>query len=72
MKKILVIFILIYSIGVFAKGQHKLDTTPEPDSNVLSLELEENYYHIANKTSQSNTNYINAILSYSFDYEFDA
>ena len=72
MKKILIIFLLLYSSVSFAKGQHKLDTIPEEENDILSLEIEDNYYHIPSQTAQTDTNYINAILSYSFDFGFDA
>lgn len=72
MRNLLLIFILLFSGVVYSKGQHKLDTTPEKELDILSLEVEDNYYHIPSKTSPVDTNYINAIVSYSFNFGFDA
>ena len=60
------------------KGNHKLDTTPELETDVWTIQVEENYYHTTNaydtngKALPIDTNYVNATIGYSFDFDLDA
>ena len=60
------------------KGNHKLDTTPELETDVWTVQIEENYYHTTNaydtngKVLPIDTNYVNATIGYSFDFGLDA
>ena len=71
--KYLIPFLLIPALA-FGKGNHKLDTTPELESDVWTIQIEENYYHTTNaydsngKALPIDTNYINANIGYTFDY----
>jgi hypothetical protein len=75
--KYLILLLLIPALA-FGKGNHKLDTTPELESNVWTIQIEENYYHTTNaydsngKSLPIDTNYINATIAYSFDFGLDA
>lgn len=72
MKKLLILILLCISINSSAKGQHKIDTTPETEDNVITIQLEENYYHIPNTQQLPvNTNYLNASVGYSSNFGLD-
>jgi hypothetical protein len=73
-----VIALLFTPALVLGKGNHKLDTTPELETDVWTLQIEENYYHTTNaydangKALPIDTNYVNASIGYSFDFGLDA
>jgi hypothetical protein len=75
--KYLITLLLIPALAT-GKGNHKLDTTPELESDVWTVQIEENYYHTTNaydtngKALPIDTNYVNATLGYSFDFGLDA
>jgi len=72
-----VIALLFTPALAFGKGNHKLDTTPELETDVWTLQIEENYYHTTNafdangKALPIDTNYVNATIGYSFDFGLD-
>ena len=75
MKVIFVAILILCTINVYAKGQRKLDTTPNMDDeeDTLTLQGELNYYHIPNQTNPNTGNpnpedtyYLNGTLDYSF------
>jgi len=74
----LLIPLLLIPALVSGKGNHKLDTTPELETDVWTIQVEENYYHTTNaydtngKALAIDTNYVNATISYSFDFDLDA
>ena len=72
--KAITLILLLASGTVFAKGQRRVDTTPNSNTeeNTWTLQVEDNYYHIPDQINQTtgnpnptNTNYINATLDYS-------
>jgi len=75
--KYLIPLLLIPALAT-GKGNHKLDTTPELETDVWTVQIEENYYHTTNaydtngKALAIDTNYVNATISYSFDFDLDA
>ena len=75
--KYLIPLLLIPALAT-GKGNHKLDTTPELESDVWTVQIEENYYHTTNaydrnsKALPIDTNYVNATIGYSFDFGLDA
>ena len=74
----LLIPLLLIPALVSGKGNHKLDTTPELETDVWTIQVEENYYHTTNaydtngKALPIDTNYVNATIGYSFDFDLDA
>jgi len=70
--KLILLTLLCISINSFAKGQHKIDTTPEIETDVFTIQAEENYYHVPNSNSLPvDTNYLNLSIGYSFDFGLD-
>lgn len=73
-KKCLIIAALCFPIAVNAKGSHKLDTTPEAETGIVTVQIEDNYYHDTNSFDSNgnllpvDTDYINATIGYSFDF----
>ena len=73
-KKCLIIAALCFPIAVNAKGSHKLDTTPEAETGIVTVQIEDNYYHDTNSVDSNgnllpvDTDYINATIGYSFDF----
>ncbi|WP_347986882.1 hypothetical protein [Methylomonas sp. AM2-LC] len=72
MKIILLLFVLL-PVLAYAKGQRKIDTTPNAGEGEWTFQVEQNYYHNPNQTSPAgnalpvDTYYINASLDYSFE-----
>ncbi len=79
--KITLLILLLYFLpfAVLAKGQHRIDTTPNLlDEGGWTLTVEQDYYHIPNQVSQTTGNalptdtyYLNATLDYSLPNGLD-